>query len=50
MQLAAILEDPKKYKGKSVPALGEHISLTDMAQIVSDVTGKTVKCESLPDR
>ena len=40
---AAILEDPQKYKGKSVPAVGEHISLSTMAQIVSDVTGKTVK-------
>ena len=41
---AAILEDPSKYKGKSVPAVGEHIGLPAMAHIVSDVTGKTVKC------
>lgn len=43
--LAAVLEDPQKYNGKTIPVVGEQISQPEMAQIVSDVTGKNVKCD-----
>lgn len=41
---AAVLQDPQKYQGKSVPVVGEHISYPTIAEIISEVTGKTVKC------
>ena len=40
---AAVLEDPQKYQGKTVPVVGERISYPAMAQIVSDVTGQTIR-------
>ena len=43
---AAVLEEPEKHKGKTIPVVGEHISNPTIAQIISDVTGKTVKCGS----
>ncbi len=45
--LAAVLEDPQKYNGKTIPVVGEHISQPEMAQIVSDVTGKNIKYDTL---
>lgn len=38
------MEDPQKHQGKTVPVVGEQISYPDIAQILSDVTGKTVRC------
>ena len=40
---AAVVNDPAKWKGQSIPVVGQHISNLDVAQIISNVTGKTVR-------
>lgn len=41
---AAILAEPEKYKGQTIPVVGEHIPYSRLGDVISAVTGKTVKC------
>jgi taspase (threonine aspartase 1) len=41
--LAEIVKDPAKYDGETIPVVGERISQPEIAKILSDVTGKTIK-------
>jgi len=40
---AVALADPDAYKGKTLPVVGEVISLPQIAETLSSVTGKTIK-------
>jgi hypothetical protein len=40
---AVVLADAAKYKGQTIPVIGESIAHPDMARIISEVTGKTVR-------
>lgn len=40
---AVVLAEPEKYNGQTIPVVGEHISYTEMAEVISAFTGKTVK-------
>ena len=45
---AVIFKDPAKYQGRVVPIVGEEIAQPQIASIISEVTGKTVRRASLP--
>ncbi|KAF2852499.1 NAD(P)-binding protein [Plenodomus tracheiphilus IPT5] len=47
--IGAILADPEKYNGKFFAAAEGLYSLDEMCEIMSKVTGKTVKYQRLPD-
>ena len=39
---AAVLEEPHKYLGQTIPIVGEHLSYSEMAKILSEVTGMLI--------
>jgi len=47
--VGAILAEPDKYEGKQFAAAAEILSMDQVVEIVSRVTGKTVKYQNLPD-
>ncbi|KAF2469013.1 NAD(P)-binding protein [Lindgomyces ingoldianus] len=47
--IGAILAEPDKYEGKFLAAAQSMYSMTEIADIVSKVSGKTVKHTQLPD-
>ncbi|BDA46618.1 NmrA-like family domain-containing protein 1 [Coccomyxa sp. Obi] len=49
LTVAAVLEYPSKYAGKTVPAVGQHISYPTIAEVLSSVTCKTIKYAQMPD-
>eukprot|EP00243_Klebsormidium_subtile_P003390 TRINITY_DN16777_c0_g1_i1.p1 TRINITY_DN16777_c0_g1~~TRINITY_DN16777_c0_g1_i1.p1 ORF type:complete len:323 (+),score=62.63 TRINITY_DN16777_c0_g1_i1:328-1296(+) len=46
---AVIFQEADKFNGRTIPVVGEHISCPDLARTVSEVTGKTVRHQELPD-
>ncbi|GAQ79013.1 hypothetical protein KFL_000220470 [Klebsormidium nitens] len=46
---AVIFREQDKFNGRTIPVVGEHISCSDLAKTVSEVTGKTVRHQELPD-
>lgn len=46
---AVIFEDPQKYAGKTVPVVAERITFKQIADAISDVTGKQLKFVNVPD-
>ncbi|XPS81759.1 hypothetical protein M3J09_013687 [Ascochyta lentis] len=47
--VGAILAQPEKYAGKQFAAAAEILTMDEVAEIVSRVTGKVVKFQNLPD-
>ncbi|KAJ4991170.1 hypothetical protein SVAN01_03298 [Stagonosporopsis vannaccii] len=47
--VGAILAQPETYEGKTFAAASEILSMDEVAEIVSRVTGKTVKHQNVPD-
>lgn len=47
--VGAILAEPEKYEGRQFAAASEILTMDEIAQIVSRVTGKVVKHQNLPD-
>ncbi|EIE19581.1 N-terminal nucleophile aminohydrolase [Coccomyxa subellipsoidea C-169] len=46
---AAVMDDPQKHQGKTIPIVGERISFPQITQILSDVTGKTIRYQPISD-
>ncbi|KZM24903.1 hypothetical protein ST47_g3916 [Ascochyta rabiei] len=47
--VGAVLAEPDKYAGKQFAAAAEMLSMDEVAEVVSRLTGKVVKYQSVPD-